>query len=253
MIDTHCHINFEMYDQDRDHLLKRAFQAGVEKILIPGTTLETCTSAIAMAEKYDYIYAAVGIHPTDVFDVTEETYAALDRLLDHPKVKALGEVGMDLYHDDSLKKKQHECMHSFVEMAKVKDKPLIIHNRDSEEEMEAFLKSVNLRDPAGVFHCFVGDKEFARVVLDHEFYISFTGIVTFKNAKTLQEVARYVPLNRMVLETDSPFLTPHPFRGGRNEPAYTRLVAEKIAELKGIDFAEVDEVTTHNAQTLFDF
>lgn len=253
MIDTHCHINFETYHEDFDQVLSRAQAAGVKAMLIPGTTLETCRSAIALAEKYDHIFAAAGIHPTDVAEVDEETYQQLDVLLQHPKVLALGEVGMDLFHDATLKSKQAECMHRFVAMAKAHDVPLIIHNRDSEEEMSAFLSSAELRAQAGVFHCFAGDTNFAQIVLDHGFYISFTGIVTFKNAKVLQDVARYVPLDRILLETDSPYLTPHPHRGTRNEPAYTRLVAEKIAELKSCSLDEVIAVTTRNAQALFDF
>lgn len=251
MIDTHCHINFPQYDDDRAELIERAMTAGVDTMIIPGTTLETCASAIALAEQYDNIYAAAGIHPTDVADVTEETFEALDPLLDHPRVVALGEVGMDFYHDATLQTKQRECMERFVSMAKDKEKPLIIHNRDSEEAMAEFLDSVTLYERPGVFHCFAGDVDFARVVLDHGFYISFTGIVTFKNAKELQAVAEYVPLDRILLETDSPYLTPHPFRGRRNEPAYTRYVGEKIAELKGLSVDEVDRMTTQSAKNLF--
>ena len=251
MIDTHCHINFPQYDEDRSELIERAVAAGVDTMIIPGTTLETCASAIALAEQYENIYAAAGIHPTDVSDVDEETFLAIDTLLDHPKVVALGEVGMDFYHDATLQDKQRECMERFVDMACVKKKPLIIHNRDSEDAMSAFLESVTLYSKPGVFHCFAGNQDFAKIVLDHGFYISFTGIVTFKNAKELQAVAEYVPLDRILLETDSPYLTPQPFRGRRNEPAYTQYVGEKIAELKGISVEEVDRVTTDNARSLF--
>ena len=253
MIDTHCHINFDTYNANRNEVLERAYKSGVERLVIPGTNWQTCCSAIALAENHKEIYAAVGIHPTDVADVDESTYQNIERGLNHAKVVALGEVGMDLYHDSSLKKKQIECMYRFVDLAKSKDKPLIIHNRDSQVAMKHFLESVTLRSRAGVFHCFSGDIDFAQFVIDKGFYISFTGVITFKNAQLLQKVAQYVPLDRILLETDSPFLTPHPYRGQCNEPAYVKLVAEKIAEIKNISFEEVDSVTTCNAQTLFDF
>ncbi|OED34157.1 hypothetical protein AB834_07250 [PVC group bacterium (ex Bugula neritina AB1)] len=253
MIDTHCHVNFEAYDEDRDEVLKRAIEVGVKTILIPGTTIETSVSAISMAESFDFIYAAAGVHPTEVNDVSEDVYQQLSDHLDHPKVKALGEIGMDLFHDPTLNKKQRECMERFADLSIQKDKPLIIHNRDSEKEMRDFLSSCSLRETPGVFHCFAGDVDFAKCVLDYGFYISFTGIVTFKNAKTLQEVAKYVPLDRILLETDSPYLTPHPYRGKRNEPCHVKLVAEKIASLKDESFERICEVTTANACGLFDF
>jgi TatD DNase family protein len=181
MIDSHCHINFPQYDEDRDATIQRAFDTGIDIIINPGTTIKTSKSAIALAAQYDNIYAAAGIHPTDVAEVNAQTYTDLESLLDHPKVVALGEIGMDFYHDATLKDKQIACMNRFVAMAKEKKKPLIIHNRESNEAMVDFLKDVDLFERPGVFHCFAGDEALARVVLDHGFYISFTGIVTFKN------------------------------------------------------------------------
>ncbi|HEX5032913.1 MAG TPA: TatD family hydrolase [bacterium] len=253
-IDSHAHVDFSSYAADEvEPLVQRAREAGVHRILHIGSGEGTGSmeSATAVIERFPDVYAAIGVHPHDAKLVDEAVLARAKQIAAHPKVKAIGEVGLDFHYNHSNREEQFAALRAFVRLAKELKKPLVIHDRDSHEELLQVLKEEGAREIGGVFHCFSGDYEFGQRVIEENFHVSFTGIVTFKKAEETQDAAKRLPLERMLIETDSPFLTPIPFRGKRNEPAYVRYVAEKIAELKGLSVEEVAERTSANATKLF--
>lgn len=251
LIDTHTHMDHEYFDEDREAALQRALDNGVSTIINIGFNDETMTSTIALAEKYPFVYAAVGWHPQDAKDMTPAGLERVRQLAKHPKVVAIGEIGLDYYWDTSPKDVQHDVFRQQIRLAKQVGKPIVIHNRDAHEDVIRILREEGAAEVGGVMHCYSGSWETAQQCLAMNFYISFGGPVTFKNAKQPKEVLKQVPLDRLLIETDAPYLTPHPFRGQRNETSYVRLVAEEAANLKEMPLERLAAITSANARRLF--
>jgi TatD DNase family protein len=251
LIDSHAHIDMSEFNNDLDEVIKRADEQGVKAIIDVGIDEASSKAAVALAEKYEQVYAAVGIHPHDAESATETTFKVLESLAYHPKVVAIGEMGLDYYRNLSPRLVQQKVFRQQIELAKKFRKPIIVHDRDAHADTMKILKEQRAVEVGGVLHCFSGSWEMAKECLKMGFYISFAGPVTFSNARKLHEVAKKVPLDRILVETDCPFLTPVPFRGKRNEPSYVVKTAEKIAQLKGISFEELAKHTTENAMRLF--
>ncbi|SES23120.1 TatD DNase family protein [Gracilibacillus ureilyticus] len=251
LFDTHVHLNVSQFDEDREEVIVRAREAGVEYMVIVGFDHETIPKAIELAETYDHIYAAVGWHPVDAVDMTDKELDWLEELASHPKVVALGEMGLDYHWDKSPKDVQKEVFRKQIRLAKKVNLPIIIHNREAPEDIITILREENASKVGGIMHCYNDSADYVGDCLDMNFYISLGGPVTFKNATMPKEVAKIVPEDRLLIETDCPFLAPHPNRGKRNEPAFVKLVAEKIAELRDVEFSELSRQTTENAKRLF--
>ncbi|MBS4198002.1 TatD family hydrolase [Lederbergia citri] len=251
LFDTHVHLNDDQYAEDMDEVIARAKNAGVEYMVVVGFDRKTIEKALEIISEHDLIYASVGWHPVDAIDMTEDDLQWLEEVAAHPKVVALGEMGLDYHWDKSPKEIQKEVFRKQIRLAKRINMPIIIHNRDATQDIIQILREEHAEEVGGIMHCFSGSAEVAKQCLDLNFYISLGGPVTFKNAKKPKEVAIQVPLDRLLIETDCPYLAPHPYRGKRNEPSYVRLVAEQIADLKGISLEEVAQITTANAKKVF--
>jgi TatD DNase family protein len=251
LFDTHVHLNAEQFNEDLEEVISRAKEAGVGKMVVVGFDRPTIERAMELVEHYDFLYASVGWHPVDAIDMTNEDLAWIEELSSHPKVVALGEMGLDYHWDKSPKDVQKEVFRKQIHLAKKVKLPIIIHNREATQDIVDILREEGAEEVGGIMHCFSGSPEIAQECVDMNFYISLGGPVTFKNAKKPKEVAQEIPLDRLLIETDCPYLAPHPNRGKRNEPAYVKLVAEQIAELKGISLEEVEKITTENANKLF--
>lgn len=251
LFDTHAHLNAEQYKEDLEQVIERAKSEKVEKIVVVGFDRPTITRAMELIEEYDFIYAAIGWHPVDAIDMTDEDLAWIKELSQHEKVVAIGEMGLDYYWDKSPKDVQKEVFRRQIALAKEVNLPIVIHNRDATEDVVTILKEEGAAEVGGIMHCFTGSLETAKVCMDMNFYISFGGPVTFKNAKKPKEVVKEIPSDRLLIETDCPYLTPVPFRGKRNEPSYVKYIAEQIAELREISFEELAELTTKNAKKVF--
>jgi TatD DNase family protein len=253
LIDSHAHIQGKEYAGEVEAVIERARTAGVEKIIVVGGAgdMSSNTEAVALAARFENVYATVGMHPHDAKDVSAEDLAKLRELTVHSKVVAVGETGLDYYYSHSPHDVQRRVFTQFIYIARETRLPIVVHEREAAVESAELLRREGAGELRGVIHCFTGDYNAARAYLDLGFYLSFTGIITFKNAEPLREVVRRVPLERMLVETDSPYLTPVPHRGKRNEPAYVRWVAEMIARIKAICLEEVAETTTGNAAALF--
>jgi TatD DNase family protein len=251
LFDTHVHLNAEQFEDDLSEVIERAMEAGIERMVVVGFDRPTIEKAMELIETYDFLYASVGWHPVDAIDMKDEDLDWIEELSAHPKVVALGEMGLDYHWDKSPKEVQHDVLRRQIRLAKKVKLPIIIHNRDATADILTILKEEGANEVGGIMHCFSGSVEVAKECLDMNFYISLGGPVTFKNAKKPKEVAQEIPLDKLLIETDCPYLTPHPYRGKRNEPAFVKLVAEQIAEIKGLTLAEVGEATTKNAKKLF--
>ena len=253
LIDSHAHIQGPEYASELEAVVKRAREAGVEKIVVVGGAgdLSSNQAAVGLAETHSPLYATVGMHPHDAKDVGEDEFEQLQALTAKPEVIAVGETGLDFYYDHSPRELQRNVFARFIRMARETQLPLVVHERDAFRDCRELLRSESGGEVRGVIHCFTGTYEAAREYLDLGFYLSFTGIITFKNARPLREVVRELPLERILVETDSPYLTPVPHRGKRNEPAYVRLVAEAVAQIKGITLEEVARTTSENVRALF--
>ncbi|WP_210367674.1 TatD family hydrolase [Bacillus sp. REN3] len=251
LFDTHVHLNAEQYNDDLEEVIDRAKAEGVTNMVVVGFDQETIEKAIELAEKYEFIYASVGWHPVDAIDMTADHLEWLRELAGHPKVVALGEMGLDYHWDKSPKEVQKEVFRKQIRLAKEVQLPIIIHNREATADIVEILKEENAAEVGGIMHCYSGSVEIALECIEMNFLISLGGPVTFKNAKKPKEVAEKIPLDQLLVETDCPYLTPHPFRGKRNEPAYVKLVAEEIAGIKGLALEEVAEATAENAKKLF--
>lgn len=254
LIDTHLHLDFDAFDADRDQVIERAVAAGVIRMITIGINRETSRRAVALAEQHGAVYAAVGVHPNDAGEWDESAKAELRELAAHPKVVAIGEIGLDYYWDRVPRDRQQTVFRAQLDLAAELGLPVIIHDREAHADVLRVVRewvADSAPERRGVFHCFSGDEEMARQALDLGFFIGVDGPVTFKNARRLQALVAVLPLDRLLVETDAPFLAPHPYRGKRNEPAYVRLVAEKVAELHGLPLAEVARATTQNASRLF--
>lgn len=250
-IDTHVHLNADQYDEDLQDVILRAREKGVQKMVVIGFDTKTIKRAISIAESDPDIYAVVGWHPVDAVDCTEEDLKWIEELAAHEKVVGIGETGLDYYWDKSPKEVQQEIFRKQIRLAQRVDLPLIIHNRDATGDVMRILKEEEAHLTGGIMHCFGGSVETARESIDMNFMISLGGPVTFKNAKTPKEVAAEIDIAHLLIETDAPYLAPHPYRGKRNEPSYVPLVAEEIARLKGLTVEEVARVTTENAEKFF--
>ncbi|MCY7692046.1 TatD family hydrolase [Bacillus altitudinis] len=251
LFDTHAHLNAEQYNEDLEQVIERAKSEKVEKIVVVGFDRPTITRAMELIEAYDFMYAAIGWHPVDAIDMTDEDLAWIKELSQHEKVVAIGEMGLDYYWDKSPKDVQKEVFRRQIALAKEVNLPIIIHNRDATEDVVTILKEEGAAEVGGIMHCFTGSLEIAKVCMEMNFYISFGGPVTFKNAKKPKEVVKDIPSDRLLIETDCPYLTPAPFRGKRNEPSYVKYIAEQIAELREISFEELAALTTENAKKVF--
>ncbi|WP_071458799.1 TatD family hydrolase [Bacillus massilinigeriensis] len=251
LFDTHVHLNADQFHEDLTEVIDRARDEGIEYMVVVGFDRPTIKKAISLAEEYDFLYASVGWHPVDAVDMKEEDLEWLRELSAHPKVVALGEMGLDYYWDKSPKEIQQEVFRKQIRLAKEVGLPIIIHNREATSDIVEILREEKASEVGGIMHCFSGSPETAVQCLEMNFYISLGGPVTFKNAKKPKEVAEIVPLDKLLIETDCPYLAPHPYRGKRNEPAYVKLVAEQIAQIKGLSFEEVAEETTRNAKKVF--
>lgn len=250
LIDSHAHIQLDRFDTDREAVLKRAQAAGVQTILVIGFDLETSRGAIALANQHEQIYATVGMHPHDAKDLDDQAVCLFREFAAHPKVVALGEMGLDYYRDLSPRPIQQEAFERQLDLAEELDLPIVIHNREAYHDILPILQARRGR-VRGVMHCFSGDVEIMYQSLVLGFYIGIGGPVTYRKADALREVARQVPTDALLVETDCPWLAPQFRRGKRNEPAYVRATAEKIAELRGISLEEIGEITTQNFETLF--
>jgi len=252
MIDSHCHLDFPHFDQDRDQVLARAVEAGVRAIINPGTDLESSRRAVALAEKYDSVFAAVGVHPHDASTLDEHVLTELRRLAAHPKVVAIGEIGLDDYRDLSPRPQQRAAFEAQLALAAELDLPVIVHQRESAADVMATLRSWAAGGhPGCVLHAFSGNETMAHEAVALGFFVGVGGPLTFKNARRLPEIVVGLPLSHLLVETDAPYLTPHPHRGKRNEPAYVALVARRLAELRGLSLEELSHPLTDNPRRLF--
>ena len=250
MIDTHAHIDTDAFDGDRDEVLKRAFDAGMEYIIIPSIGLEAFKNLQGLVESEPRLYRGIGIHPHNVANVTDEDLERVERESFLKKVVAIGEIGLDYNYDFAPKDVQQEVFKKQLDIAKRRKLPVIIHNRDADDDVLKILTDAQDGTLEGVLHCFSGTPEFLKSVLDLNFHVSYTGNITYKKS-TLAETVLKTPFERMMIETDSPYLTPVPHRGKRNEPGYVKLIAEKIAEIKNISLNEVLSMTSETAKKLF--
>jgi TatD DNase family protein len=250
LVDTHAHLDSARFQDDLQDAISRAVAAGVQAIITVGSDIDSSHAAVTLAQQHPSVYATVGVHPHDASHVRPDDLTQLKRLCQHPKVVAIGETGLDFYRNLSPRARQREAFVAQLELARELNKPVVIHDRDAHAELLAILQRM-ATGWRGVLHCFSGDYEMAKAVIEMGFYLSFAGPVTFHNAKRLQAMIPLLPLERLLIETDCPYLTPHPHRGQRNEPANVSLVAAKIAELKALPVKQVAEVTTANAKQLF--
>jgi TatD DNase family protein len=260
LVDTHCHLNLNLYENDLDEVLERAWEQGLVRIMIPGVDLETSQSAVTLSERYPNLYAAIGIHPNDALHWNVQTLPELNELALHAKVFAIGEIGLDFYRDKAPRLFQLEVFQKQLDLAACLQKPVIVHSRNAMHEIWPTLKSwqenlIHSKNPLattpGVLHSFEGSLEIAQEAIAHHFLIGVNGIITFQNAIQRQQITAKVPLENIVLETDAPFLTPHPFRGQRNEPALIMKVAQKLADLFSKSLPDVVDITAHNSDRLF--
>ncbi len=267
LVDTHCHLNFESFDLDREAVLERAAQAGVGRVLNPGIDLETSRSAVKLAEAFAPVYAAIGVHPNEALSWNASSLDELRQLAAHPKVAAIGEIGLDYYWERCPHDIQRAVFEEQLELAAELGLPVVIHVRnasaddqrsmqDTLDVLSAWQSSLPARAPElahrpGVLHSFSGDLDAALQAASDQFYIGVTGPVTFKKADILRQVVTGLPVDRLLIETDAPFLTPHPHRGERNEPAYVRFIAEKIAALRNLEPGHLIQITTESAERLF--
>lgn len=249
-IDSHCHLNFPELAENLDEILENMRRNEVSHALCVGVTLEKFPQILALAEQHDQIFASVGVHPDHELD-TEPTQELLVQLAQHPKVVAIGETGLDYFRLKGDLEWQRERFRTHIRAARVCRKPLIVHTREAAADTLRIMMEEGAEQVGGVMHCFTESVEVAEAAMEMNFHISFSGIVTFKNAVALKEVARQVPLNRILIETDSPYLAPVPFRGKLNQPAYVRQVAEELARLRGISLEEIAHATTANFHRLF--
>ena len=251
LVDSHAHLDLPEFDNDRSEVIKRAKESGIDCILTIGINSESCSKAIELADSYDFIYASIGIHPHDAKDVNENTYTVLKSLANNKKVLAFGEIGLDFCRNLSPKGIQIKRFREQINLANELKLPVIIHNRDAHKETLEILKEEGAKNLGGIIHCFSGNYSMAKSCIDMGFYISIPGTITFPKAVELQEIVKKLPLSKIMIETDCPFLTPVPYRGKRNEPSFVRYVAEKIASLKDTSLEEVAEITSQNFRSLF--
>ena len=249
LFDTHAHMNDPAFDQDREQVLLGLKDKGVELVMNIGCSLKSSRDCIAMAEKYPFVYATVGSHPDSADEVNEDVIGQYRQMAQHERVLAIGEIGLDYHYEDIPREIQKKAFRMQMELAKELNMPVVIHEREAHDDGMRIVKE--FKGVTGVFHCYSGSAEMARQLVDMGWYIGFTGVLTFKNARKAVETAQRIPLERIVLETDCPFMAPEPFRGKRCDPGYLYRMAERLAEIRGISVEEVHAVTTENAKRLY--
>lgn len=249
LFDSHAHLNDEAFDQDRAELLETFRDAGVGLVMNAGCSLASSREGIALAEAYPWIYCSVGTHPDTADEVNEEVLEVYRQMCSHPKVKAIGEIGLDYYYETIHRDAQMRAFRMQMQLAEELDMPVIVHERDAHEDGMSIVKE--FPKVKGVFHCYSGSAEMARQLVDMGWYIGFTGVLTFKNARKAVETAASIPLERILLETDCPYMAPEPYRGKRNHPGYLPKMAEKLAQIRGIPVEEAIRATTENAKRLY--
>lgn len=251
LFDSHAHLDASRFNDDREAMIQRAKASGVELIMNPGADYESSIAAVKLAEAYDFIYAAVGIHPHDAKSLDDMMLKLIEKMAKKDKVKAIGEIGLDYHYDYSPRDVQQYWFRKQLQLAKKLKLPVIIHDREANQDVFNILNEEGSFETGVLLHCYSGNKELAKEYVKRGAYISIAGPVTFKNARKTVEVVKEIPLDHLLIETDAPYLTPHPFRGKRNESTYVKYVAEKIAEIKEIDYNTVAEQTTLNAKKYF--
>ena len=250
LFDTHAHMDDRAFNADRTALLESLPQQGLALVMNPGCSLASSRNAVALAEQYDFLYAAVGSHPDACDEVNDSVIEAYRKLCQqHPKIKAIGEIGLDYHYEDIPRPLQLQAFRAQMALAQELDLPVIVHERDAHEDGMAVVKEFS--KVKGVFHCYSGSAEMAKQLVELGWYIGFTGVLTFKNARRAVETAAAIPLERIVLETDCPYMAPEPFRGRRNDPGYLYRMAEKLAEIRGLSVEEVARITTENGKRLY--
>ena len=251
LFDSHAHLDMEDFQNDLQEVLDRALNGGITRIITIGIDLSSSLKALELAKKYDFIFSSIGYHPHNADHIDSQTMKELKRLVSEPKIVAWGEIGLDFYRRYSPPERQIDLFEQQLEMAVQFNLPVIIHNRQADKEVLDILKKRMHGKHRGVIHCFSGDYDLAMELIDLGYYISIPGTVTYKNAHQVHDVASRIPLERMLIETDAPFLAPVPKRGKRNEPLYVTYTAQKIAQLRDMDFQEVADHTSRNAKQLF--
>lgn len=251
LVDTHCHLDAARFDDDRAAMLERARAAGVERLITIGCDEQNSARALGLAATHADVYASVGVHPHEAEKVSPSFAEVLARLAAHPRCVAIGECGLDYYYDHAPRAQQRDVFARQIALARRLHKPLVVHVRDAWDDCLTLLQEEGARECGGVIHCFSGDWPFGKACLDLGFYLSIPGIVTFKNPGALPEVIERAPFDRLLVETDSPYLAPAPHRGQRNEPAYVVEVARRVSEIRGVPYSEVLRQTGENAARLF--
>lgn len=251
LIDTHAHLDFSRFNKDRNEVINRASDTGVKYIVNVGADLASSHRGVELSQLFSNIYATVGIHPHDADQVNDRALKVLKDLAKADRVVAIGEIGLDYYYDNSPREKQRTGFRKQLKLARELRLPVVIHGREADEDLLTILKEERVEEIGGILHCFSSGLEVAREALDMGLYLGFGGVITFKKADQTRNVVKEVPLERILIETDAPYLTPHPHRGKRNEPAYVKFVAEKIAQIKGVSIERVAEITTANAKKVY--
>lgn len=251
IFDTHAHYNDEAFDEDRDELLKSLPENGVELVVNVGANLSSTEESIALAEQYGFIYAAAGVHPSDSGELTEDNFCLLESRTTHKKVVTIGEIGLDYYWDEPDRQIQKEWFARQIQLAKKCGLPIVVHSRDAAKDTLDILKAEKANEAGGIIHCFSYGTEMAREFLNLGLYLGIGGVLTFKNAKKLKEVAAYAPLDRIVLETDCPYMAPVPNRGKRNSSLNLPYVAEELSRIKGVEREEIERITFENGKKLY--
>lgn len=249
LIDTHCHLDFPEYDADRAEVIERSIEQGVSRIINVGSSLKGSLDSVALAEKYDCVFAAVGIHPHEAQSFNTQAEGAIRQLAKRKKVVAIGEIGLDFYRNFSKPEDQRLMFERLLALAKEVSLPVVIHSREAEAEVLKYLKAA--MPVRALVHCFSGDENFMKSCLDMGFYISFTCNITYKKAQNLRDLVKVIPMDRLLLETDAPYLSPEGFRGRRNEPAHVKLLAAEVARIRGCGVEEIENSTTDNAVKFF--
>ena len=250
LFDTHAHMDDRAFDEDRETLLKSLPEQGIGLLMNPGCSLESSRNAAALAARYDYIYAAVGSHPDAADEVNQEVLEAYRTLCrENPKVLAIGEIGLDYHYEDIPRERQQEAFRAQMALAEELNLPVIVHEREAHEDGMRIVEE--FPTVQGVFHCYSGSAEMAKWLVNRGWYIGFTGVLTFKNARKAVETAAAIPLDRIVLETDCPYMSPEPFRGKRNDPGRLNRMAEKLAEIRGLSVEEIQKITMENGKRLY--
>ena len=249
LFDTHAHLNDPAFDPDREELMAGLAEKGIGLVMNAGCSLESSRDIVAMTERWPWLYGSVGSHPDSADEVNEDVIEEYRKLCRHEKIKAIGEIGLDYYYEDIPREIQKNAFRMQMALAKELDMPVIVHEREAHDDGMRIVKE--FPGVTGVFHCYSGSAEMARQLVNMGWYIGFTGVLTFKNARKAVETAASIPLDRIVLETDCPFMAPEPFRGKRNDPGYLPKMAEKLAQIRGISVEEAISATTENAKRLY--